>query len=528
MRKVLLANLNGLLAIALAVAFFALDLQTPQGFSIGILYLVPLLLALRSENVWWGVGVATLSSILIALDVAFGAAALADTKINADQTITNRCLQIAAVWIVLLMSIARNRSHSSPQVDDSIPPADDADEDDESPGMALWALIEVSPLAIITLNTAGCVQLWNPAAARIFGWQQNEVLGKPSPIIPWDMQQEFSELLAKAAKGEAIAGRESLRTCRDGSVIHVSLSTALLRGADGQVISIVEMIEDVTDRKRAEADRLMAREELLERQRRDKEIVDDQLNKARRDLVASTRLVTVGQMTAQLAHDLRNPLGSIRNAAYYLSRRIPPGDLKWSDYLNMIRDEVETCNRIITSLLDVTRGREVVRQRIELGELIAQAIGRLQTPEAVEFRLECLPSPFEISADPMQLRQVVDNLLKNALDAVGSAGCIDIRALRPSDSETDVITVSDSGPGIPTELGESVFELFVTTKAKGTGLGLAICRQIVERHGGRIALASEQGIGGAVFRIDLPRSNEPPAPISLPEETPALAAKSAS
>jgi len=525
MRMLFLANATGLLSIALAVLIFAFDLLTPQGFALGVLYLIPLLLSIRVERIWLAVGIASLCSVLIALDVVFGEAAATEAKIPAGMTVSNRCIEIGSLWFVLLLTVAKRRCTAQQTAE---PISAQPEKPEDSSGMALWALIDASPLALITLDRTGCVRLWSPAAERIFGWQQAEVLGKPYPIVPWDMTHEFEDLLGKAARGEAIAGRETLRTRRDGAVINVSLSTALMRGVDQEVISIVEMIEDITDRKRAEAERLSAREELEDRLQRDAKIVEEQLNKARRELVASTRLMIVGQMTAQLAHDLRNPLGSIRNAAYYLSRRVPQGDVKWTDYLNMIRDEVETCNRIITSLLDVTRGRQVVPQRVELEEMISQAVARQQTPEAVELQFECLPSPFEINADPMQLRQVLDNLLKNAIDAVGIAGRIEIRALRPSDCETDVITVSDTGPGIPTHLGESVFDLFVTTKSKGTGLGLAICRQIVERHGGRIAIANERGAGGAVFRIDLPRINDPIVAVSAPAENLPIATKTAS
>ena len=256
---------------------------------------------------------------------------------------------------------------------------------------------------------------------------------------------------------------------------------------------------DITERRRAE-------EALIGQRKKETERVQAQLDKVRDELVRTTQLATVGRVAAQIAHDLRNPLASVHNAVFYLKHRPPKAEKKWREYLDLIEHELEVSNRIIANLLEVTRHREPAREDVDLGSLARDALARLRPAPAVQCRCQFDPDPFILYADPVQIRQVFDNLLDNALDAMGESGEIHIGACASEGSQ--VIIVQDTGPGVLPEHRYRIFNILFTTKAKGTGLGLAICRQIIEGHGGAIDLESSSR--GARFRIRLPATQHSP------------------
>ena len=267
-----------------------------------------------------------------------------------------------------------------------------------------------------------------------------------------------------------------------------------------------QLRQEIAERKQAEEATLAAQQQLLERQRNEKKLVDEELDKLKVELVHSARLATIGKISAQIAHDLRNPLGSVRNAAFYL-RGIAShfdGDSadELDDFLSVIEDEVNACNGIIGDLLDTANPKQAVLESVDLGQLVRAEFARFDLASGVQCQFESVPDPYIVRVDPNQWRQVVGNLLANSLHAVGDCGAIEFRAVR--NDEFDEMTIRDSGPGVSMEHRESIFDLLFTTKAKGNGLGLAICRQIVEGHGGTIELADPQD-GGATFIIRLPR-----------------------
>ena len=229
---------------------------------------------------------------------------------------------------------------------------------------------------------------------------------------------------------------------------------------------------------------------------------EDKLAKIRVELVRSTRLAAIGQVSVSIAHDLRTPLGTVRNAAYYLGRHLSDGRAKVAEYLGIIDDEIEAADRIIGNLLAAARARDPIKQPVDLGQTVKEVLEGSGQTEAIQLRMSLAPDPFIVRADADQLRQVIRNLLDNAVQAMGARGELLVEA--GHDADGDAIVFRDSGPGIAPEVRESIFEPLVTAKTKGTGLGLSICRQIVEGHRGTIELV-EQDRPGAAFRIRLPR-----------------------
>ncbi|UCE60217.1 MAG: PAS domain S-box protein [Phycisphaerales bacterium] len=265
---------------------------------------------------------------------------------------------------------------------------------------------------------------------------------------------------------------------------------------------IVAVYDDITEQKLAEEAARRAQEQLLEFQRSETERIRIELDKVREQLVNQTRLAAVGQVAASIAHELRNPLGAVRNAAYYLKRHVASENPKLPEYLWIIDNEVSAADRVIRDMMEMARAKEPFKETVDLGRMIRKVSAQLCPQETVDLRLSLESEPFTVRADPGQLQQVIANLLTNAVQATSGKGEIIVDARRSGDY--DKIEVRDSGSGICIEDLERVFEPLFTTKARGTGLGLTICRQIIERHGGTIDLVDEEG-RGATFRIRLPQ-----------------------
>jgi len=335
----------------------------------------------------------------------------------------------------------------------------------------------------------------NDKACRSLGYAQEELLTMTVHDIDPDFPQGVWADHWRELKERGSFTIESHHRSKEGRVFPVEVTVNYVE-FEGMEYNCA-FVRDITDRKKAEA-------ELLELKQHERELVEAELEKVRGELVRSTRLATIGQMSAQIAHDIRNPLGAVHNAVYYLRRKVPQGEEKWHEYLEMIRKEINACDRIITSLLDVARRRKPVREPHYLCEVVQRAMSRMVLPHDVRLSCRCRPNPFLLHVDAVQWRQVMDNLLKNAVEAVSPRG--DIAVAGECVGEYDVVTVQDSGPGIEPEMREKIFDMFITTKAKGTGLGLSICRQIVERHGGTLELL-DNGQPGAAFQIRLPRGD---------------------
>jgi len=255
------------------------------------------------------------------------------------------------------------------------------------------------------------------------------------------------------------------------------------------------------ERRQAEAALRSAQQELLRQQWQATQQVEDQLARAKDELVRQTRLATVGQVAASIAHELRNPLEAIDKAEYSLSRQLRDGPTRVARYLEIIRHEVRAADAIVSDLLEASAAKLPLKQAVPLAEAVREAFGRVKDTDAVRLRLDFLPDPFLVQADAGQLRQVLSNLFSNAVDAMDRKGKIFVQARRADGF--DIVTIRDDGAGVSREVGQRVFEPLFTTKAKGTGLGLSICRQIVEGHGGTIELAEARD-RGATFALRIP------------------------
>ncbi len=223
------------------------------------------------------------------------------------------------------------------------------------------------------------------------------------------------------------------------------------------------------------------------------------------------RLATLGEMSAGLAHEIRNPLGAIKGAAQFLD---PSADKPESRFLRVIIEEVDRLNRVVTQFLDYSKPEATDFKRVELSALVGKCVELIRPGVRPEVRLEFFPSPVPaaILASSEKIQQVMHNLVGNSLKALEGRPSGRIRVSVEIDgigNEREIgVIIEDDGPGIKKENLDKLFIPFFTTSPSGTGLGLSICQKIIEAHRGRIEVSSEEG-KFARFTVILPMAFEP-------------------
>ena len=236
--------------------------------------------------------------------------------------------------------------------------------------------------------------------------------------------------------------------------------------------------------------------------------VNENLRVAQEEVRRSERLAALGQLTAGLAHELRNPLGTIKNSAELLTRRNRTADPVAGELTGFIASEVDRANELVRRFLDFARPFRLRLEQVELREITDAAIQEVTSrAEARSVTLHRNDSPDlgPMLLDAQWIQVLLTNLLSNAIDASPEGGLVSI-SMRPAEEGVEV-SVIDGGAGIDPANLNSIFNPFFTTKSNGTGMGLAIVSKIVDEHRGRIHVESEPG-KGTTFRVWLPDRHE--------------------
>jgi PAS domain S-box-containing protein len=328
-----------------------------------------------------------------------------------------------------------------------------------------------------------------PQIEALLGFTQKEWLDDP---VLWfrrmhpDDQERWN---AEFARGCAVGGpfRADCRFfARDGRTVWVHGEARVVRDELGRAQFIQGVAFDITEIKEAEG----------------------RMREAQEALVRTEKLAAIGRLAASVGHELRNPLAAIRNAWFYLEKRVRGAGLHTADervaqFAQVIPTEIERCAKIIGELLDFARERPLYRVPCPVPELVASALGVVVKPaQAIEVRIDVpddLPIP---NLDSDQFRQVLVNILQNALEAVDAERGVVSVAAREREG-TLLLEIADNGRGMSPEVARRIFEPLYTTKLRGTGLGLAIVDSIVKRHAGRLEVASQPG-AGTKFAILVP------------------------
>jgi signal transduction histidine kinase len=220
---------------------------------------------------------------------------------------------------------------------------------------------------------------------------------------------------------------------------------------------------------------------------------------------AEAQLKSLGMMAASLAHEIRNPLGAIKGLTQ-LAQEDLPSDHATQAQLQTVVSEAERLERLVTDLLDFARAKEPQVSQFELSELLSNLRSMLESrlqQSKVDLHLPSNMAPMHVRSDPAGLRQILLNVLMNAIDATPEGGAVELTATRNESDQSIVIRVDDSGKGLGQNNPDELFQPFVTTKARGTGLGLAVSKQIAEKLGGSLNLENLPR-GGARCSITLP------------------------
>ena len=234
-----------------------------------------------------------------------------------------------------------------------------------------------------------------------------------------------------------------------------------------------------------------------------------QLEQVQADARRSERLAALGQLSAGLAHEIRNPLGIIKGSAEMLSRKLSSSDPLTGELAGYISGEVNRLNGLVARFLDFARPLRLDRHTVDVATVVERALkfAREQYPAApVRIERDFPPGGLALPLDEAMAEQVFLNLAVNAIEAMGEAGGtlrVSVRSVEAEGKRAAEIEFRDTGPGVSETMREQIFNPFVTTKKTGTGLGLSIVTKIVDEHGGTIHLETPAE-GGACFRIRIP------------------------
>jgi signal transduction histidine kinase len=224
-----------------------------------------------------------------------------------------------------------------------------------------------------------------------------------------------------------------------------------------------------------------------------------EIKSLKEQLVLKERLAALGEVSAGIAHEIRNPLGVITGYAKLLLKGLDEGDMQKRELVIGILREVNEINSVMEELLKFSRFEPINKRDLNLTVVIKDVIETLGDKERVIYKTE---DPLFIRADEELLKKAIKNIIKNGLDEAEKVW-IDISKERFEGQDGAVITIKDNGKGIPEEDRNKIFMPFYTTKEKGTGIGLALAQKIVTAHGGKITVQSRIG-EGSVFKILLP------------------------
>lgn len=346
---------------------------------------------------------------------------------------------------------------------------------------------------VVTLASDGTVLTWNIAAERIVGLKASNVveLHYEDVLARLKISDADRENLRRAIQsvfdtGETYQGYKlcfhptSPRAAQDEESpkeVYINMSISQLLNSAGEQLGLVIIFEDITHEIRME----------------------DEFRRM-------GELAAVGQLAASIAHELRNPLSSIKGAAQFLKKEYEDYP-SIGEFLGIIIEEVNGLNKLTTEFLDFARPMQLDLKPTSVNTVVEKTLQLMSvhiTDNNVVVKEALSESVPEVQADAAQLEQVLKNIIINALQAMPEGGVLTIET-GPTPSGGAYMAVSDTGVGIPPDKIDRIFQPFVTTKTKGTGLGLSVVHKIVENHGGRVEVTSEVG-KGSTFKVILPRT----------------------
>jgi PAS domain S-box-containing protein len=446
----------GLTGCAALLGVFLIDIRLAVGFTVPLLYVPVVLMGLVGATGRLTLCLASGATLLTVADLLVHA----QTGPLSFTVLFNRALAVVAIWItalgVTLYRRTMRRHHDSMRALQDVK----------------YALDQAAIVA--TTDVTGRITHVNDKFCEISGYSRAELLGQDHRIVNSGYHdKEFIRGLWRTIAKGRIWRAQICNRAKDGSLYWVDTTIVPFLDHRGKPWQYMAIRSDITAQK--------AQEERL----RDQEA-----------------LAAVGEFAAVVAHEVRNPLGALRNGVQLIAEELTPG----SDNVQLARDiieRVDVLNTVIEDLLSFARPHPMQPSAVPIQLLVSDIIGSFkQDPAMTNITIACtFESDVQVQADPNQLRQMFLNLLLNAAQAMEGQGRIHVHvARRPNGC---VVAIGDQGPGVPLELRERIFDPFFTTKRSGTGLGLPTVKRIVDAHGGQVEIECPAG-GGTIMRVFLP------------------------
>jgi two-component system sensor histidine kinase HydH len=329
------------------------------------------------------------------------------------------------------------------------------------------SLVENMPIGLVAINDRGEIISFNQTAESVLGYAYKDVLGKRADEM---LPSPCKEILGNLKDEKKIIEKEIDCPIHGGRTIPLEVIAATLEEDDGQHLGYVILFRDITE-----------------------------VQHLKKEMERSQRLASLGGLAAGIAHEIRNPLSSIKGFATFFKERYRdnPEDRKTAE---IMVQEVERLNRVIGQLLEFARPMEMNRQRTSINEVIRYTLKMIEgetRERKIDIRTDLSQDVGDVLMDADKIKQVLLNLYLNSLGAMESGGTLSI-ALFPQGNRMIRIDVSDTGKGIEERDLAQIFDPYFTTKPSGTGLGLAIVYRIIEAHDGEIRVKSKPGQGTTV------------------------------
>jgi PAS domain S-box-containing protein len=355
--------------------------------------------------------------------------------------------------------------------------------------------------AVIATDTSGKISFMNGIAENLTGWVLWEALGKTVKevfnIVNDQTRLEVESPVAKVIEKGLIVGlaNHTMLIRKGGSQVPIDDSGAPIRDKDGKTTGVVLVFRDITIRKQME-DKLDEYAKHLER------LVDERT----KQLQDKERLAAIGATAGMVGHDIRNPLQAITGDLYLAKTElaaVPDSEEKKSalESLQEIEKNIDYINKIVADLQDFARPLNPHREEADLKQIIEGLIAKNGLPESVKVTVKVEANARKVEADSTFINRIMDNLVNNAVQAMPKGGKLTIRTYK--EANDTVISVKDTGVGIPENVKDKLFTPMFTTKSKGQGFGLAVIKRMSESLGGTVTFESQEG-KGTTFIIRLP------------------------
>ena len=446
-----------------AVAIFLVDTFTPLDIAIAVLYVV---VVLTAANLFERRGLLLVSGACLVLTVA---AFVISHGLTADAAFLRCLVSLLAIVITTILALA-NQSTTMRLREQA-------------------ALLDLTHDAVMVRDMDGKIAYWNRGADQLYGWSGTEALGRSShdllhTIFPGSRTAIEAELL-ETGRWEG----DIIHSTRAGRQVVVASRWALQRDERGQPAAVLETNTDVTERNSAQ----------------------EELHQARVQLAHVSRVTTLGELVASIAHEVNQPLAAIVTNCEVCLRwldRDPPDLKETRDGVSRAIQAARRASEVIARLRALSRRGTSERSPIDIEDTVAEVIALIQREmlaQRVTLQLN-LAGPIMAVGDRIQLQQVIINLLMNGIQAMSGTNDrpreLTVRSGLDDDGQI-LVSIEDTGIGVAPEDEPRLFQAFFTKRTEGMGMGLSISRSIIESHGGRIWVSRKDG-PGAIFQFTLP------------------------